>query len=103
MDHGESQLGWIHGNLHPDRMDWATRPSQSSRYPGWHHTGLNLLDGFVAIAWKANEAVAEPNVILDDYDVVYDSFQTQTIYPTFSHQAQHSTILPASFGWLLHV
>ncbi len=61
VDHGQPQLGRLHGNVHPDRMGHAARPGESIRHPGRHYVCLPLLNGLLAVVRKTDEAVARPH------------------------------------------
>lgn len=62
MDHGQSQLGWLHGNIRPDRVGHAARPGESIWHSSRHHVCLPLPNGLFAIVRKTDEAVARPYV-----------------------------------------
>lgn len=63
MDHGQPQLGWLHGDLHPDRVGHAARPSESLRHPGCYYIRLHFLNTILAIVRKTDKAVARPDVV----------------------------------------
>ena len=63
MDHGQPQLGWLHGDVHPDRVGHAARPGESLGHPGRHHIHLHFLNTILAIVRKTDEKMAGPNVV----------------------------------------
>jgi len=84
VDHGQPQLGRLHGNVHPDRMGHAARPGESVRHPGRHHVCLPLLNNLLAVVWKTDEAVARPYVLWGR-EVVF----TERPWPAFSRPKSH--------------
>ena len=71
MDHGQPQLGWVHGNIYPDRVGHAEWPGESIRHSSRHHVCLPLPNSLSAVVRKTDEAVARPYIVWgEDVDLI---------------------------------
>lgn len=61
VGHGQPKLGGLHGDVYSDRVGDAARPGEGLGNPGRRHVRLDILDGFLAVVWEKDEAVARPD------------------------------------------